>query len=157
MVGAACCPPSYRELAAGDRGCVPCGDWCITPWLTRKAHQFGFLLSRSLFYMQFCQITFKYDPFNQVTQYNTSKIMMRWMLLLHYLFLSPLILLYLSWITLLKMWQVYVSHNRTVTILALSWIQRDTKIVSYLTLFDIFVYWIRSSVLSCTKQEKILF
>lgn len=156
MVGAVCCPPSHRELAAGNRGCVSCGGWCITPWLTCKAHQFG-LLSHSHFYKQFCQITFKHDPFNQVTQYNTSKIMMRWMLLLHYLFLPPLILLYLSWFTLLKMWQVYVSHNRTGTILALPWIQRDTKIVSYLTLFDIFVCWIRSSTLSCTKQGKILF
>jgi len=66
------------------------------PQLTCKAHQFGFPLSQSHFYKKFCQITFKYDPFNQVTQYNISNIMMRWMLLLHYLFLSPLILLYLS-------------------------------------------------------------
>lgn len=122
----------------------------LPPWITWKACQFELLLSHSHFHKQFFQITFKYDPFNQVTQCNTRKMQ------LHYLFLSPLILLYLSWITLLKMWQVYASHNRTVTILALPWIQHDTKIVSYLTLFDIFVYWVRSSMLSCTKQGKIL-
>jgi len=152
MVGIACCPHSYWDLSDNNRDYVSCGDWyIITPWLTCKADQLGILLCNSHSYKQFCQLTFKCDPFNQVTQCNTSKIMIKWMLLLHYLFLSPSILLYLSWITLLKMWQVYVSHNRTVTILALPWIQCDTKIVSCLTLFDIFVSWIKRLVLSCTK------
>lgn len=101
---------------------------------TPKAPQSGLLLSHSHF-SELCQMMF-----NQVTQCNKSKMVMRWMLLLHSLFLSPLILPGLPWITLLKKWQLYVSHNRAVTILAPAPIQHDTRTVSCLTLFDRSIY-----------------
>lgn len=75
MVGIACCPSFIQRSQWHSRDYVSCGDWyIITPWLTCKANQIGILLCDSRSYKQFCQLTFKCDPFNQVTQYNTSKM-----------------------------------------------------------------------------------
>lgn len=158
--------PAVLQLGPGfgnGGGCpLPPFPHCCCPvqadgFPTSKAPQSGLLLSHSQLHEQLCQMMFKYDPFNQVTQCNTSKMMMRWMPSMRSLFLSPLILPCLSWITLLKMWQVYVSHNRAVTILAPARIQHDTRIVPHLTLFDKSVYRMSSSVLGCTEQGQVQF
>lgn len=81
---------SLLAMGAGS----PVGTDALPLGLPAKLSSLG-SLSLTLFYKQFCQITFKCDPLNQVTQYNISKIM-RCMILLHYLFLSPLILPYLT-------------------------------------------------------------